>query len=454
MARLNLHPDEAATWVASRTFQLVYFDRPPLTMYLMALFTRVTGDEEIFVRLPAWLLSIFSLYVLYRLGREMQGAFCGLLAVVWVSTCALILGLQFAANVDSVFLFFWTMGLYLFWKLVSKPSPRSWILLSLALGLGLYSKYVLILFFPSALLFLLLSPRDRGLLRQPWPYLALAIIFVFSVPLFWWNFNHDWINFGYHLQGRHHWYFSLSRLGEFCAHQFQTANPLLLVAMVIGLGASKRKRAALFCAAFCLPLLFFALTSLVVRTPVHWSASAYLSGSLLAALSLDSWLRRSLKIWLVGLGIAVYTVVFVVALPGIAPNLNQFVSSRWFSGWPQLAERVREVREGLDSDWLLASSNYRLSAELAYYLRDHESAFIVNPNPRYHHFGRHHQPPLGVNCIFVVNPEIQQQQVDLDQLFVAVEELPPFKVLLRERTSSYRLFLCRGFRGYGEPNPS
>src|SRR3990172_3378906 len=80
-------------------------------------------------------------------------------------------------TIDSPFIFFWILSLYLFWKAVENPPlppfdkggmggfegtqyTRHWFLLRISIGLGLLAKYTMAFFYICAFLFIISSQQQ------------------------------------------------------------------------------------------------------------------------------------------------------------------------------------------------------------------------------------------------------------------------------------------------------
>src|SRR5256885_12839649 len=87
-ARLELAPDEAFYWVLTRHLSTGYLDHPPMIAYLMWLSTRVFGNTELAVRLPAALLSLASVAVLVAFARRLLNDLraVGYALLMWVAS--------------------------------------------------------------------------------------------------------------------------------------------------------------------------------------------------------------------------------------------------------------------------------------------------------------------------------------------------------------------------------
>src|SRR5207302_1634979 len=131
-ARTPVIDDEAYYWIWSRHLTLSYLDHPPLVAWLDAL-TTAPGRTEWLLPLPA----------------------------MWA-----------------------------FWRAV-QGSQRMWWLCGAALGLGVLSKYPMIVLLAAALGVLSWPPYRRWW-RTPGPYTAGAVAAVLAAPILVWNAQHGW----------------------------------------------------------------------------------------------------------------------------------------------------------------------------------------------------------------------------------------------------------------------
>src|ERR671915_196445 len=68
---LELSPDEAHYWEWSRRLDWSYYSKGPFVAYLIALSTAIGGATELFVRLPAVVLSAGTTICVFGLVRDL-----------------------------------------------------------------------------------------------------------------------------------------------------------------------------------------------------------------------------------------------------------------------------------------------------------------------------------------------------------------------------------------------
>ena len=216
---LNLGNDEAHYFVWSLKPSPGYLDDAPFVGYVIYFFTGLFGKSELNVRLGAVIFSFFDGFLIYYLSyllfknkRASFFAFLFFLSAVIFSTALSVMMLP-----DASLLFFYLCFLILFYKAVKGSSnnvkKRSdlksdlffrnnlilWMLTGLFLGLAFLSKYTAALIPPSVLLYLLVSKKNRAVLKTFYPYLALAAALLVFSPVIYWNLVHNFMSFKFQL---------------------------------------------------------------------------------------------------------------------------------------------------------------------------------------------------------------------------------------------------------------
>ena len=184
----ELQDDEAYYWVYSQYLDWGYFDHPPMIAVLVKMGYAIFPNE-LGVRLFPLLLNIFSLVIIEKLiDKKNPLLFYGIalsMAVIQVT--------GFVAVPDIPLIFFTALFFLCYKKFIGNYSLLNTFLLGLSVALLLYSKYhaVLIIFF------VLLS--NIRLFTKYQLYIAGVIALLLFTPHFWWQYQHDWVSFRYHL---------------------------------------------------------------------------------------------------------------------------------------------------------------------------------------------------------------------------------------------------------------
>jgi hypothetical protein len=184
----ELQDDEAYYWVYSKFMDWGYFDHPPMIALLIKMGYAIFPNE-IGVRLFPLLLNVFSLVIIENL-IDKKNSF--LFYTIALSIAVLQIS-GFVAVPDIPLIFFTALFFLCYKNFVRNFSLLNTFLLGLSVALLLYSKYhaVLIVFF------VLLS--NLKLFTKYQVYLAGLIALLLFTPHLWWQYQHDWVSFRYHL---------------------------------------------------------------------------------------------------------------------------------------------------------------------------------------------------------------------------------------------------------------
>jgi 4-amino-4-deoxy-L-arabinose transferase-like glycosyltransferase len=291
----GLAPDEGYYWYWSRYLDLAYFDHPPMVAWLIGATAFAQGEgAEIFVRLGGFLLALASLPFILLAARTLFPAtrHIGRDLVLLLGSSLFLAAASVVITPDTPLLFFWSAAFYVSTLIVQGHNPRWWYLLGVLVGLGLLSKYTMILFAAALFLFLLLSREHRFWFGRKEPYLALMIAGVVFLPVILWNWQHDFISIRY--QFAHG--FSprevnpFLKLLEYLGGQAALLTPLLFVALILySVRALKAKGRLptpylLLLTFTWVPLLFFGASSLMGKTAeANWPACSYIAGFIFLA---------------------------------------------------------------------------------------------------------------------------------------------------------------------------
>ncbi|RMH89107.1 glycosyltransferase family 39 protein [Lysobacter pythonis] len=134
---------ESGQWLFPMRGDELYPDKPPLLMWLQAVFLSTTGSLRLSFLLPTLLASLGTLALVRDLGRRLWNAEAGAYA-----SWALLFALQFTfqakrAQIDPLVVFWITLSVYgLLRHLLRGPAAAWWYLGWAAAGLGVISKGV------------------------------------------------------------------------------------------------------------------------------------------------------------------------------------------------------------------------------------------------------------------------------------------------------------------------
>jgi 4-amino-4-deoxy-L-arabinose transferase-like glycosyltransferase len=290
-ATLPFSNDEAYYWVWSNHLQLSYFDHPGMIAWLISL---AHGLDPFGLRWPAILLGHASWIFWYKIFKNDLGErslLWGLLMLLnplagWGSLLAIP---------DTPAVFFLALSFFAALRWTEESRPKWALLLGVALGLGFDSKYQIVLFVPAFLIFLAWTGGWRRL--PPWQWgLALVAGFVFSHPVFYWNFTHGFESFAFQLgHGLSAEKRSLTWPLEYLASQVGLLFPTVFFAV---LKPPRDHRQKFLYVSGWFTLAFFLITSFSARPEGNWPLLGYAPLLTLAGLrARPGVLRATVALW-------------------------------------------------------------------------------------------------------------------------------------------------------------
>lgn len=193
VGEFDLAGDEAYYWDWGRRLDWGYFSKPPMIGWLMGLVGRLSGNQEWAIRLAPLMLGTGSLIALHRLTRVMFDARIAFLSVLLVVLTPGNVALNLLFTIDAPLVLAWTLALLFFWRAMETPdSWKEWALLAVAIGFGVLSKQMMLVFPLLMVVFAAVSPQDRALLRNPRMWVAIVIGAAFLTPVLIWQQANGW----------------------------------------------------------------------------------------------------------------------------------------------------------------------------------------------------------------------------------------------------------------------
>lgn len=297
----DLFVDEAQYWFWGQELAFGYYSKPPMIGWIIRAVTELSGnDSEFWVRLPAPLFhaltAILIIAVTLRIRTPLAAAVAG---AAYITLPVVSLGSQFIAT-DTIMLPFFTLALLAFVVLSQRRSLFWAIVMGLAIGLGLMSKYAMIYFVGCAALTAVLFPA----MRMSWRDCLSAALVAFAVisPNILWNLNNDLTTFQ-HIADNAKWngiQFNLTGFVEFFGGQFGVFGPILFASYlwICYLTLSRRSdQWSAILVAVSLPVLFIVTgQSILSRAYANWAVATYIGATILTVPWLLENYGRLLKI--------------------------------------------------------------------------------------------------------------------------------------------------------------
>lgn len=165
-------------WLTPMVNGQPFYEKPPLYYWLSATSQHIFGPTPLGVRLPAALLAIVTVLLVYLTGVRVWGRHAGILAatVFALSLQIVLIGRMGIMDVPVTCLIFLCLLAYERWYRRGKPVDA--VVFGFCLALAVLMKGLAGLLAPAIIVIHLLVLQNRG--RLTWPAIALAF-FVFSV---------------------------------------------------------------------------------------------------------------------------------------------------------------------------------------------------------------------------------------------------------------------------------
>jgi hypothetical protein len=288
-ATAGLGHDESYHYLFTVHRDWSYFDHPPMLAWVEQVGTTLFGvTTPLALRFGFCLLFAGSTYLMFQIASRAFGERVGFLAALGLNVSAYHTAAAGAfALPDGPLLFFWLLTIdRIDLALRDENSLLGWLWVGLAWGGAMLSKYHGI-FLPAGLVvYILITPKSRGLLLKPGPYLATIIGSAMFAPVLWWNAKHGWASFVFQ-GGRavaNAGFNPLALFGSFAGSALYLF-PWIWIAMLIGLYQTVRRwlrhetsdSERLLMSQSMTPLILFSMVASVRPILPHWTLVAYLS---------------------------------------------------------------------------------------------------------------------------------------------------------------------------------
>lgn len=461
-----LVPDEANYWQWSRYPALAYHDHPPMIAWTIGLTTVLFGHTEWAVRLPTVLgLSVASVYLSLLAAHWFSWRVA--LQTALISQLLLLLnGSALIATPDGLLLPCWAAACYHAARALDRGQPTQWLSTGIWFGLGLLSKYTMILFLPSLFFAMLFRAEYRHRLLNPWPWIGLLAGCLLFTPVLVWNAQNDWVTFRHVLyQGGagNTTLFTLRYIGDFFGSQLMLLSPVaFFLILAAWFRPSLRQQLPSGPAAFLvwmsLPgFLVFFLLAFQVRIYGNWPAPVYLTAIILIAalFSIRPQSSRLPALWkaaLVTAAVITLPVIIQVMHPVLPLSLKIDRTARECAGWDALGQKVGTVVEEMErpDQTFIFGLRYQYASELAFYVPGQPRTVSINrwTRPNVYDFWFEDALLIGMDAVGVF--EHQGSAVQVADLFDRSDPVAEIR-LYRDspwfgRQAVQTLYL---FRGYG-----
>jgi dolichol-phosphate mannosyltransferase len=393
---VELMPEEAYYWNYAQHPDIGYLDHPPMVGWLIAAGTFLLGDTGLGVRAAALCCGLVASLFTYRLTRELFDEPTAWAAVVLGQTLPFFFMTGFLMTPDAPLTAAWSGMLYYLYRALLKDRARAWWGVGVCLGLGLLSKYTIVLLGCAALVFMVIDSRSRRWFTRTEPYAAALVAALIFAPVIVWNARNDYASFAFQTSRR------LADRPQFALFKLIGSVLVLLtptgtIAAAVGLlhaerAADERKTETargrarrLLQVATLAPLAVFTLFSLRHEVKLDWTGAPWVSALPMLAAGLTrpwqrvgrhlarAWIATVIALLLLyGVGVVYLT----VGLPGLGYGRHADLVP---VGWRELGLKVGAIaadaaaRSGTQP-LIVGMDRYAIASELAFYLPDRSGA--------------------------------------------------------------------------------
>lgn len=472
----TLSPEEAQYWDWSRHLDWSYYSKPPLIAFLIRFCTMILGSTAFTVRLSAVVISVMLGILTWKWTKEIfkseRIAFFTTLVLNFIPLYAVG---AIIITTDTPLAIFWAATLYALYKAIFENQKNYWYLSGILFGLGMLSKYTMVLLAPCLLIYLLVLPEHRFWLKRKEPYQAGLIGLIMFLPVIYWNYAHGWVTFrhvagqanvggGFVIQPKEFFNFFVSQLG--------VISPFLFLGMLYSAYDKIRKEKMkmdnklkfLLCTS--IPFyLFFQLKSAQGKVEANWAAPAYYSWVIFLVAYFDNWYEKmkvtkkvvysQMAIWVSILCAVLITAVMhdtnIIRELGFHFPPSKDPTNR-LVGWDQLGEQVSKVEMAMPTTQktFLFSGEYQITAELAFYVKGQPSVYCANLDRRMNQYDLWggFENKKGWNAVYVTYDERKTLDARIKNSFDKVEPPLIFHVMKKEIVyNDFRIYRCYGFHG-------
>jgi dolichol-phosphate mannosyltransferase len=289
----------------------------------------------------------------------------------------------------------WAALLYYLHQALIAGRSAAWWRAGLWLGLGLLSKYTILMLAPVAFIFMVWDARSRHWLRHWAPYASLVLALAIFFPVIYWNATHEWASFAFQTSRR------LAESPRFSLHKLLLSALVLLTpvgavslyvtllgkpaATPAGEIAEARRRQRFMQLSVLVPLTVFFLFSLRHEVKLDWTGTLWLAAVpalAFAVVAAGETVSRGVRAWtrsawsptLVIL-VLIYGAAFhylVLGLPGVGYGPHMEVVP---VGWRDLGQQVTAIKNTVRTEsgtepLTVGMDRYAIASQLTFYAPD------------------------------------------------------------------------------------
>jgi 4-amino-4-deoxy-L-arabinose transferase-like glycosyltransferase len=260
----GFHQDELVVLDNANNLDWGYVEYPPLTPFLARIELTLFGLSMVSVRTFAALAHSIVLVLTGLMARELGGRRWAQILAALAAAIAPIALIQGSLIQYVTFDFLWSVLIaYLGIRLLKSEDPRWWIPMGAVIGLGMMTKYTMVMFVAGLVGGLILT-NVRRYLRSPWLWGGVVLSLLIFLPNLIWQIQHNFISLEF-LSGIHARDVEIGRADGYLIEQFLfCANPFVIPLWIAGLAYyfmnESGKRYRLIGWMYVIPFLIYLIT--------------------------------------------------------------------------------------------------------------------------------------------------------------------------------------------------
>lgn len=327
----ELFHDEAYYWVFSHFLDWGFKDHPPVTAILVAAGTHLFPGE-LGVRLFMVVLSTATLYLTWRIVKPNDPR------LFWALFLAMPIMVVFGfLAVPDIPLLFGTVTFFLFWRryLEHDRWTTAFALVATLVFLA-YTKY------HGGLVFILACLPHLRLIRRPSFWVICLTTFILILPHLYWQYEHDWLSFRYHLVDRAGDKWKFRFVYEYLGSQLAIWGPF--TGILLWIGVFRKQMADDFEKSLRWVglgfLIFFFYQSWSQPTEANWTGPVFLPLLFLGYHDLAR--RPKTRTWAIRLSMGTLGLI-LIARVFLVWDFIGMKKAQEFHHWPEWSQLVSEV---------------------------------------------------------------------------------------------------------------
>jgi dolichol-phosphate mannosyltransferase len=382
---VELMPEETYYWNYARHLDIGYLDHPPMIAWLIRSGVTLFGDSAFGVRFAAMVSGLIASVFIFRLTRNVYGAPAALGALTLAQALPFFFLAGMISTPDAPLVAAWAAALYFLERALVRSESGAWWRSGVALGLGLLSKYTILVVGAATALRMVFSPSARRWWLRYEPYLGAVLALLIFSPVIIWNAQHEWASFSFQTTRR------LAEAPRFSLHKLIASAMVLItpIGLIAAIPALRPRADGVHSRGFLslvvlLPIAIFTLYSLRHEVKLDWTGAPWVGALPLFAFDLAAtggaptgltdWLRRAwpptLAITVLLLGSGLY--YLALGFPGVPTRgPMELVPVGWRDLSTQVFKAADEFRSANGAAvTLVGLDRYAIASELSFYARE------------------------------------------------------------------------------------